>query len=268
MKRYLKLIIATLLPVFSCADAQEKPEVTPPPVEQTPTLKLKVLCYNIRFGELASLEELAVWIKEQNPDVVALQELDCRNNRPATPQQNGKDFVSELGFRTGMLSAYGKTIDYHGGYYGIGILSKYPLASVKRVLLPKGSPDREQRAVLVSHVEYAADRYFTFACTHLDTAQREEQVKKLNEVLKAEPYPVIVAGDFNATPTTADISTGMGDWEMANELSPTSPASDPRNRIDYIFCYPADKWESTEVKTYDVHLSDHLPISAVLNMSL
>ena len=258
-----------LLSVFSCAPAQGKPEVappTPPPTQPTPELKLKVLCYNIRFGELASMEELAAWIKEQNPDVVALQELDCRNNRPATPQQNGKDFITELAYHTGMLSAYGKTIDYYGGYYGIGILSKYPLASVERVLLPKGSPDREQRAVLVSHVEYAADKYFTFACTHLDTAVREEQVQKLNEVLRAEPYPVIVAGDFNATPTTAEIATGMRDWEMACELTPTSPASNPRNRIDYIFCYPADKWESVEVKTHGVQLSDHLPVSAVLNL--
>jgi endonuclease/exonuclease/phosphatase (EEP) superfamily protein YafD len=34
-------------------------------------IRLKVLTYNLRFGELASLEELAEFIKSQDPDVVA-----------------------------------------------------------------------------------------------------------------------------------------------------------------------------------------------------
>ena len=82
---------------------------------QESPVRLKILCYNVRFGELASLEELAAFITEQNPDVVALQEMDCRTFRDRTPKQHGKDFITELGFRTGMLTAYGKTIPYAGG---------------------------------------------------------------------------------------------------------------------------------------------------------
>jgi endonuclease/exonuclease/phosphatase family metal-dependent hydrolase len=232
-------------------------------------VRLKVLCYNIRFGELASLEELATFIKEQNPDVVALQEVDCRTQRELTPKQHGKDFVTELGFRTGMLTAYGKTIPYAGGYYGIGILSKYPLASVERIYLPKTENGKEQRALLVANVEYSENRYFTFACTHLDytnTEERQVQVKKLNEVLQAKPYPVIVAGDFNARPDSKEISEGMGTWKAVCKMAPTSPANAPRNQIDYIFCYPKDEWESVEATTYQVQLSDHLPISATVDL--
>lgn len=251
-------LIGLLLLVGLCGiHAQEQP------------VRLKVLCYNLRFGELASLEELAAFIKEQNPDVVALQEVDCRTYRDRAPKQHGKDFITELGFRTGMLTAYGKTIPYANGYYGIGILSKYPLASVERVYLPKTENGKEQRAVLVADVEYAEGQYFTFASTHLDytnTEERQVQVKKLNEVLLAKPYPVIVAGDFNARPDAVEIREDMAAWNVVCKMAPTVPADAPRNQIDYIFCYPRDQWNGVEATTYQVQLSDHLPIGAVVEL--
>lgn len=230
---------------------------------------LKVLCYNLRFGELASLEELAAFIKEQQPDVVALQEVDCRTNRERAPHQNGKDFITELGYRTGMLSAYGKTIPYAGGYYGIGILSRYPLASVKRIYLPKTEHGKEQRAILISHVEYEEGKYFTFACTHLDytnTEERQVQVAKLNEVLLKEPYPVIVCGDFNARPDSKEINKGMSSWKQLGNTEPTAPAKEPRYKIDYIFGFPRNKWTTLQDTVWNVRLSDHLPIGAVVQL--
>lgn len=116
--------------------------------------QLKVLSYNLRFGELASLEELADFIKEQDPDVVALQEVDSRTFRERAPLQNDKDFATELGYLTGMFAAYGKTIPYKKGYYGIAILSKYPMAKIERKYLPKTENGKEQRAVLVADIEY------------------------------------------------------------------------------------------------------------------
>ena len=41
------------------------------------------MTYNLRFGEKASLEELAEAIRAQrHADLVALQEIDCRTRRP------------------------------------------------------------------------------------------------------------------------------------------------------------------------------------------
>jgi endonuclease/exonuclease/phosphatase family metal-dependent hydrolase len=240
-----------------------------PAVERESPVRLKVLSYNLRFGELASLEQLAAFIKEQNPDIVALQEVDCRTQRDRAPQQHGKDFATELGFRTGMFSAYGKTIPYAGGYYGIAILSKYPLAKVERIYLPKTENGKEQRAILVADVEYREGEYFTFASTHLDftnTEERQVQVKKLNEILLAKSNPAIVAGDFNAYPDSKEISEGMKSWQIVTNLKPTIPAKAPRSTIDYIFCYPKDRWTSADATTYNVQLSDHLPVSAVIEL--
>src|SRR5699024_2854795 len=116
--------------------------------------RLKILSYNLRFGELASLEELADFIKSEDPDLVALQEVDSRTFRERAPHQNDKDFTTELGYLIGMFSAYGKTIPYKKGYYGIALLSKYPLAKVERIYLPKTENGKEQRAILIAKVEY------------------------------------------------------------------------------------------------------------------
>ena len=265
MKHFRILLLVFL--ILSCKNVSN---IVDPIYAQGSTVRLKVLCYNIRFGELASMEELAEFIKKEDPDVVALQEVDCRTKRDLTPKQHGKDFVTELGYFTKMLTAYGKTIPYAGGYYGIGILSKYPLASVERIYLPKTENGKEQRAVLVADVEYSEGKYFTFACTHLDytnTEERQVQVKKLNEVLLLRQYPVIVAGDFNARPDSKEISEGMmKTWKVVCKMEPTSPANAPRSQIDYIFCYPNDKWNSIEATTYQIQLSDHLPISAVVEL--
>jgi|SRR5690606_25634803 len=257
---YLLILVVSWGGVSAASDSQENP---------TPKGRLKVLSYNLRFGELASLEELAAFIKEQDPDIVALQEVDCRTSRELTPQQHGKDFATELGFRTGMLSAYGKTIPYAGGYYGIAILSKYPLAKVERIYLPKTENGKEQRAVLVADVEFREGEFITFASTHLDytnTEERQVQVEKLNELLRTQRYPVIVAGDFNAKPDSREIQEGMRAWKMLSDGKPTVPANAPRNTIDYIFCYPQDRWVEVESKTYQVGLSDHLPIGSVVEL--
>lgn len=236
---------------------------------EEPSPRFKILSYNIRFGELASLEELAAFIKKEKPDIVALQEVDNRTFRDRAPMQHDKDFATELGYRTGMTPAYGKTIPYKGGYYGIAILSKFPLAKVERIYLPKTENGREQRAVLVADVEYSEGKYVTFACTHLDypnSQERQEQVKKINEILSEKTYPVILAGDFNAHPDAVEITEGMRNWRIISDLKPTVPANAPRSTIDYIFCYPKAKWRLIDATTYNIDLSDHLPVSSVVEL--
>ena len=68
MKAFKYLLIVVFLYQFGNVYAQD-------------TLRIKVMTYNIRFGELASLEELASHIKSFNPDFVALQEIDCIEER-------------------------------------------------------------------------------------------------------------------------------------------------------------------------------------------
>lgn len=253
---YSFILLFTFMPVL-VTKAQEKDT-------------LKVMSYNLRFGELATLEELATFIKSENPDVVALQEVDVKTNRPAAKHQNGKDFITELGYLTGMFSLYGKTIPYTGGYYGIGILTKYPYISAERILLNSPEGTKEQRAILISEIELPDNSIITFACTHLDhstTTVRQAQVEHLNEVLQERNNPIIVCGDFNGHPNADEIKRGMQKWlNVGNETS-TFPAKNPRSTIDYIFCYPENRWNVLDFWVPQVQLSDHLPIVSTLTLN-
>lgn len=59
---------------------------------------------------------------------------------------------------------------------------------------------------------------------------------------------------------------GMAQWKQVCNTDATVPATNPKNKIDYIFVYPKDKWEIIENASYFTQLSDHLPISAVVEM--
>ncbi len=259
----VKVFILSVLVVFAASKAHSQV------VADTTKITVKILCYNLRFGELASLRELAEFIESQNPDVVALQEVDVKTYRERAPGQNGKDFITELGYRTGMLSAFARTIDYAGGYYGIGILSKYPYSQTRKIMLPMPPGAKEQRAVLIANIELPGDKSFVFASTHLDHSSsdvRMEQVKVLNENLGKNSLPVIVAGDFNAKPLSPEIEKGMSGWRMACPEGFTIPADTPKSKIDYIFYSPEKKWRVLNSSVPNVKLSDHLPVTAEMEL--
>ena len=128
---------------------------------------LKLMTYNLRFGELASMEQIADYISSQQPDIVALQECDWATNRTRAPHQNGVKFVNELAYHTGMFGIYGKSINYAGGYYGIGLLSRYPILRYERVLLPNDGKT-EQRSMLIADIELPDGQVITFVNTHLE----------------------------------------------------------------------------------------------------
>ena len=243
------LISLYLLLISLCVGAQEP-------------LKLRVMTYNLRFGELASLEELAYHIKAFKPDFVALQEVDCNTHRERAPKQNGKNFISELAYHTGMFGLYGKTIDYSGGYYGIGMLSRYPCVDMKKVMLPNPSKS-EQRAVMYATYEVGTDT-LVFAVTHLDISgkdARREQAEFIVQELQKCNYPVLIGGDFNAGPTEPAIEKVMEKWgRNMTIMDQTYSSTTPKIKIDYIYAYPKNRWEVKTSQTVRSYLSDHFPI--------
>ena len=100
-----------------------------------------------------------------DPDVIALQELDKFTT------WHPHDQLQELADRTGMKPYYCKTIDYRGGDYGIGILSKRePLRTVSGDL-----PGTEARKFFLAEFD---DYIFiaTHLC-HLETTNRAQSVE-------------------------------------------------------------------------------------------
>ena len=248
MKHFL--FIVSLL-VSSAALAAEKGDT------------LKLMTYNLRFGELSAMKEIGEYILSEAPDVVAVQECDWATCRKRAPHQNGVKFMNELAYHTGMFGIYGKSINYAGGYYGIGILSRYPVLRYERVLLPNDGKT-EQRSMLVADIELPDGKIITFVNTHLEvkTSQmRVEQVEFIEEYLKDLPNQIFLAGDMNAVPQSEEMSMLRRNWKDLTDDVFTYHTSKPEIKIDYIYTKPGEKVDLIETAVREqVVLSDHFPV--------
>ncbi|MFC1629488.1 endonuclease/exonuclease/phosphatase family protein [Gemmatimonadota bacterium] len=236
-------------------------------------LMVRVLSYNIHHGEgvdgVFDLERLARVIREVDPDLVALQEVDR-----ATTRSSGVDQAAELGRLTGLHSVFGKTMDFAGGGYGVAILSQWPILRVEDHMLP-ASEDREPRAALSVTVEFGENgREIVFISTHFDHTRdpvdRKAQALRINELFSDEiGQPMILAGDLNAPPESEPIGILLEDWSDAavGDPRPTSPSDGQARRIDYVLYRPAGIWRVVDVRVLDEEIaSDHRPLLAVLEL--
>ncbi|MTI87797.1 MAG: endonuclease [Balneolaceae bacterium] len=232
---------------------------------------LTVMSYNIYHGEQAyeagesNLEEIAAVIERVNPDLVALQEVDSLTGRSARLNDGQPvNQVQKLGELTGMHSYFGKAMDYDGGGYGEGILSRVP-AEHKKVMLPIPAGG-EPRALLIVRYPAGKHSYVQFGGTHLCHQFEENrlaQVKKMSKVFSHSDEAVIVAGDFNFTPDDSPYQQAKKNWLdaalLAGKEVPTFSYDDPAIRIDYFFL-SQKKWKIIDMKVIKEPASDHMAI--------
>ena len=116
MKRYIALLFFMLLWTNGfqavCQESLDSSRI------------VRVLSFNIYHGETMNgnfdLEQIARVIRQAEPDLVALQEVDLYTGR-----SGGRDLASELGLMTKMVPLFGRAMPFDGGEYGEGILSRY-----------------------------------------------------------------------------------------------------------------------------------------------
>ncbi|MEG1379284.1 MAG: endonuclease/exonuclease/phosphatase family protein [Bacteroidales bacterium] len=231
---------------------------------QSPTDTLRIMTYNLRFGEMASMEEIAEYIRKENPDLVALQEVDWKTNRERAPHQNGVAMINALANATDMFGLYGKAIPYRDGYYGVGILSKYPLISSRRILLPNPDPKKEQRIMLMAEVELPDSLPLIFICTHLEVSSEEARIQQVRFIKKQvrtiQDKPIVIAGDFNARPDSKVIKKEMKGWINGTNALNTFHTNNPTIKIDYIYFLPDRGLKMLSTYRGESKLSDHFPI--------
>src|SRR5688572_28353748 len=235
--------------------------------------EVTVLSYNIHHGAgtdgKLDLERIARIIRDQRPDVVALQEVDVKTSR-----SGGVDEAVELGRLTGMNAVFGKAMDYSGGGYGQAILSRWPIKKHFVHQLPQRA-GREPRVLLVGTIENAKGS-FVFASTHLDHEIEEvrvEQARAINRILiqQDQKTPVVLAGDFNAVAESETMQELFKMWidTAGDSAAPTIPARNPRRRIDYILVARGANgaWKTLRSEVLNEPVaSDHRPVKVELEL--
>ncbi|CAN5405858.1 endonuclease/exonuclease/phosphatase family protein [soil metagenome] len=270
--RPLLLLVPLFLLAFGCAGIARGSEEAP----------LRVLVYNIHAGKDAAgvhnLARVAELVRESRADLVLLQEVDR-----GTERSGREDQLGELSRLTGLVGAFGRTLDYQGGEYGIAVLARWPILADRLHRLPvepaqeRAGGSYEPRGVL--HVMIASPRGTVHLLnTHLDPSgedfyrmQEVAAVRALADSLRHRGEFVLVGGDINATPESRVVEQmSVGGWRDAWAACGvgagfTFPADEPVKRIDYLFIPAAVRCESAVV--LESQTSDHRAVLIVIGNS-
>jgi endonuclease/exonuclease/phosphatase family metal-dependent hydrolase len=216
--------------------------------------QLRVMTWNIKSGDLASLGKIAAEIRKHRPDVVALQEVDDRTVRSGRVSQ-----ANRLGRMTSMRAIFRGATPMDGGRYGLALLSRLPVKDVRRVkLTSKGEP----RILVVARVEIEPGEVAPIAVTHLGLEPGERAVQA-GEILGALEPDALLLGDLNEGHRAAGVralkarfrdlwpSAGAGNGK-------TFPSDAPVKRIDYVLA--GKGWKHARAHVPASTESDHRAI--------
>lgn len=241
---------------------------------------MRVLVYNIHAGKDAkgvdNLARVAGLVNSTGADIALLQEVDRGTTR------SGKvDQPAVLSRLTGFNAAFGKTLDYQGGDYGIAILSRWTISEDTLISLPVNPPQArsgglyEPRGALRARVA-VPEGSIEVMNTHIDASRedfyRKQEMMTLLQIARKsigeERESTLVGGDLNAEPGSAVIEMVRGSplrdaWAECGTGSGLSyPADKPIKRIDYLLV--PQGWRCVSGTVIETDASDHRPVLFVL----
>ena len=213
---------------------------------------LQIMSYNVRhcagMDLVVDYDRTANVITQQQADVVALQELDSMTGRSGHHVQLG-----ELASRTGYHPVFGAAIEFDGGQYGVGILTREMPLNKKRIPLPGEEP----RVLLVVELED-----YVIACTHLDLdeAQRLASVPLIVDEAQRWQKPFLLAGDWNDVPGSELLEAMTQYFTVLSGDEATYPADEPTECIDYIAAFNGRAEAIGSHVVDEPAASDHRPL--------
>lgn len=246
-----------------------------------PATHVRLMTYNTHgcsgMDGRVSPRRIARVIREHQPDLVALQELDLGRRR-----SRAEDQAAIIAGELGMHVVFCPTITRGEEHYGHAFLTRWPIDIVKRARLP-GDPNGwwdEPRAAIWVRVQIAGQTLHVVT-THLGLGVRERELQMtallgpewIGGILDAEP--VILCGDFNllpgslayrlATARLRDVQLGGESHRPVNTFSSLQPIV----RIDHVFLSQHFEREAVVAVRNDLTrvASDHLPLLADLRVA-
>lgn len=239
-------------------------------------MKVKVLTWNIWQG--AYLDEVKRFLKETDPDIVALQEVsdDGRNILADIAGELGYTYVSALDMSIPM-----KYVPEHlrteatALQFGNAIMTKHQIISSE----PKLISEEDNRTVITAKIKIE-DTVLSVFGLHLKHTHQEPsdlQNEQVDNLIKIIPETKAIAlGDFNSLPGSYPINRmreafkdtdSVGDiptWSMYRDGCSLCQEDKVIHKLDYIFVTPDITAESFSVGQSDG--ADHLPVVVTLEV--
>ncbi|MCE2463465.1 MAG: endonuclease/exonuclease/phosphatase family protein, partial [Dehalococcoidia bacterium] len=248
----------------------------PQPESASEGFPIRVMSYNLHQGfdvdGYLAIEELADTIEDQDPDIIALQEVSR-----GWVIDGSFDTLVWLSRRLDMTYVWGPTAD---SVWGSAILSRYPILDARNEPMSNNSQLQLKRGLIVSRIDIGDGGPLTVIATHLhhlpdEGHLRDPQVRAVLKALNNDVRSVLI-GDFNALPDAPEMllleDAGLKDAFLYSSKDPaggrrstseqgisprgvghgyTWPSDNPSKRIDYI-------WVSSDLNTSDFSMTDNL----------
>jgi exodeoxyribonuclease-3 len=160
---------------------------------------MRIATWNVNSVK-ARLEPMQRWLREREPDIVCLQEIKCVDE--AFPREP----FEELGYN---IATHGQKT-----YNGVALLSKLPLEEVERGLPGDDSDGQSRYIEAVVSVGRGAVRVASIYLPNGNPAPGDKYDYKLAWMERLREHarsrlaleePLVLAGDYNAIPTPADV---------------------------------------------------------------
>lgn len=261
--------------------------------------RAKIITYNIAHGRglagknrdikskqevEARLDEIAEFLRNENPDIVVLNEVDVSAN-----WSYRVDFMARLSGRSGLTNyAYGLTYHVKLPFCHVvtanGLLSRFPITRGRNHRLGSSRTllyaTLGGKRLLETQLEVGGQIVTVFA-VHLEAynvARRQAQMAALIELCRAQTGPFLLVGDFNAVPlghpragvtntgeSTIDdlLATGLVHTVLPEKGATqgfTFRSDKPDRTLDYVFA--SRHFRFTHYEVVAVLHSDHRPVIA------
>ena len=228
-------------------------------------MTLRIGTYNIRrtigADGLADSSRIIRVLQEIECDVLALQEVGYQ------PEQSGH-LLEQLAEAMGAEVVEGITLRDERGHYGNAVLSRLPIAEVRRFDI--SVPRREPRGALDVRVEIDGLPIQLLA-THLGLrpVERRHQVRRLLQIIDASTAPIkVLLGDLNEWFLWGRPLRWLHRAFQETRALRTFPARRPVLALDRIWVAPGESLGRLYVHDSETArwASDHLPLVAVIEL--
>ncbi|OKS88423.1 endonuclease/exonuclease/phosphatase family protein [Mucilaginibacter polytrichastri] len=258
---------------------------------------IRIMTYNVhsfkKYGaknDVSTKHEILDLIRERQPDIIGFQEYYTRHKGEYAMTDSIKSILNNSNY-------YFEPVNYSNSRdaEGIAVFSKYPIINKGLIRL---SEDRNGNQCIFIDVKYK-EQTFRYYCVHLKSIgfdqedyqyldsvskkgktdmhsfrrigsklkqafiARSKQVHVIKEHTKQCPYPYIIAGDFNDTPSSYalhEMAKGLKNAfrEKGSGLGRTYNGDFPNYQIDYILTTPG--FNVQDYRVIEKKLSDHYPV--------
>lgn len=242
--------------------------------ESKETANLKILTFNIRGGNIGynkiqeyidKLQADVIFIQENGDNDLKLSKLKGNRNNPVTAVYTNHKILNRKNLFENLpdtdITAQCEQIDLEikGKIYRVFNVHLESFGFVKSMVKLNGNGDEDEKKV-----KDLVKRLIPTFKAH------QEQVRIIRENIDNSPYPVIVAGDFNAVPNSYEYyetSKGLKDafYEVGKGSGTTFHDYKYPLRIDYIFTSESIK-PVNYIVDRSAKLSDHFPVIATFKI--